>query len=69
LREINEWVEIATVYEAGCTHSTSEYDEHTYGTLLQVLKSGYEKAQTPEEKSQKLNEINTIKRLLGNPTI
>jgi hypothetical protein len=65
IREINEWVEIATVYEAGCTHSTSEYEEHTYATILQVLKTNYENAKSLEERNQKLSEILTIKRLFG----
>ena len=69
LREINDWAEIATEYEIGCTHSTTDYDEHTYSTHYNALKSLIDASKTLEERKQYVDQLNTFLRLLGKPPI
>ena len=69
IREINDWVEIANEYEIGCTHSTSDYDEHTYSTHYNNLKKLVESAKNPEERALFLDQLNTLLRLMGKPLV
>ena len=69
LREINDWAEIAMEFEKGCKHSISNYDEHTYESHLKALTSLVNGAQTPEERKQYVDQLNTFLRLLGKQPI
>lgn len=69
LREINDWAEISLQFEATCEHSTSNFDEHTYGSHFVTLKKLLDTAKTPIERAQYLDQINTFLRLLGKSPI
>jgi hypothetical protein len=69
LREINDWAEISLEYEGSCEHSTSDFNEHTYGSHFVTLKKLLDNAKTPVERSQYLDQVNTFLRLLGRSPI
>jgi len=69
LREINDWAEISLEFEGSCEHSTSNFDEHTYGSHFVTLKKLIDNAKTPIERAQYVDQINTFLRLLGKSPI
>jgi hypothetical protein len=65
LREINDWNEISSEFQKNCKFSTSDYDEHTYGTHLYVLKNQLATAKTEEEKRNYKDQLDTFLRMVG----